>query len=149
MTEDEIKARLAAATPGPWFARPNDLIGGWCVRTADTPPSEGPGEVADFIREEDARLVAAAPADIAALLAEVERLRAEAHELRLMAEEAARAENANAEDAKKERAAVVAWLRTQRLYCTDSTGTPNAVSATYAHAAEAIEGGEHRREEKP
>lgn len=47
----------------------------------------------------------------------------------------------------EERAAVVAWLRTQRLYCTDSTGAPNAVSATYAHAADAIEDGEHRREE--
>ena len=44
----------------------------------------------------------------------------------------------------EERAAVVAWLRAQRLFCTDSTGTPNAVSATYAHAAEAIERGEHR-----
>lgn len=79
---------------------------------------------------------------------EIERLREEAHDLRLMVEKAALAENLNAEDAKRERAAVVAWLRTQRLYCTDSTGTPNAVSATYAHSADAIEDGEHRREEE-
>lgn len=83
MTDEElnaIKARLTSATPGSWFARPNDLIGGWCVRTVDTPPSEGPGEVADFIEEADANFIASAPADIAALLVEVERLRADAFE---------------------------------------------------------------------
>jgi len=47
-----------------------------------------------------------------------------------------------------ERAAVVAWLKKQRIYCTDSTGEPNAVTATYAHAADAIERGEHRRGEE-
>ena len=44
---------------------------------------------------------------------EIEQLREEAHELRLMVEEAALAENLNAEDAKRERAAVVAYLRDQ------------------------------------
>jgi hypothetical protein len=70
-------------------------------------------------------LSAGVDADIAALVAEVERLRAEVAE---------------------ERAAVVAWLKKQRIYCTDSTGEPNAVTATYVHAAEAVERGEHRRE---
>lgn len=119
MTEDGIKARLAAATPGPWFARPNDLIGGWCVRTADTPPSEGPGEVADFIREEDARFIAHAPEDLAALIEEVRYLRGE-------------------------RAAVVAWLREQR----DDTYDPPVPFYDMLVAANAIERGEHHREEE-
>ena len=34
---DAIKARLVAATDGPWYAHADDLIGGWCVRTVDTP----------------------------------------------------------------------------------------------------------------
>ena len=63
---------------------------------------------------------------LAEIIAEVERLRGEA---------------------ERERASVVAWLKKQRIYCTDSTGEPNAVTATYAHAAEAVERGEHRREE--
>ena len=47
-----------------------------------------------------------------------------------------------------ERAAVVAWLKKQRVYCMGSTGEPNAATATYAHAADAIERGKHRREEE-
>jgi len=71
-----LKARLAGATAGPWYMQPNDLIGGWCVRTVDTPPSEGPGEVASFIREEDAVFMAHARVDLPALVAEIEQLRA-------------------------------------------------------------------------
>lgn len=49
------------ATDGPWFVTEEDLVGGWCVRTIDKPPSSGRGiTIADFIREEDARLCAAA-----------------------------------------------------------------------------------------
>lgn len=73
-----IKARLTAATPGPW-EYVDDYIG---VRQA---PTEGhrvadhkyevagivPGEV---VHPEDAVLIANAPSDIAALLAENERL---------------------------------------------------------------------------
>lgn len=62
---------------------------------------------------------------------EIEQLREEAHDLRLMVEEAARAQNANAEDAKRERAAVVDFVRGARL----------------DELADAIERGEHRREE--
>lgn len=87
-----------------------------------------------------------------ALVAEVERLREEAHELRLMAEEAARAENANAEDAKAERAAVVAWLRksandTMLDPMTDRQVYARTYSALHRHA-DMIERGEHRREEE-
>lgn len=63
-------------------------------------------------------------------LAEIERLRAEVHEMRLWAEEAARAENLNAQDAREERAAVVAFVRGARL----------------DELADAIERGEHRRD---
>lgn len=69
-----IKERLSRATPQPWYLQRNDLIGGWCVKTVDAPPSEVPGEVADFVREEDARLIASAPEDLTALIEEVERL---------------------------------------------------------------------------
>lgn len=106
----------------------------------------------------DARLLALAnralAERVAELEAEVERLRY-ALDIERAASRAASADHLDTvqagyeEGVDDERAVVVAWLRTQRLYCTDSTGTPNAVSATYAHAAEAIEGGDHRREEKP
>lgn len=50
-----------AATQGPWYVTENDLIGGWCIRTVDEPPSHGNGiTIADFMREEDAHLCAAA-----------------------------------------------------------------------------------------
>jgi len=74
------------------------------------------------------------------LVAEIERLREEAHDLRLMVEEAARAENANAEDAKRERAAVVAFLREQDA---SIDFRPRVWPM-----AEMIERGEHRREEE-
>ncbi len=70
--------------------------------------------------------------DFNALIAEVERLRDEADEMRRWAEEAAHAENLNALDAQKERAAVVKWLRRMG----------------YVGALD-IERGEHRREEVP
>lgn len=53
------EARLAnAATPGPWYVQPNDLIGGWCLTVEDAPPSSGPREVADFGDEGDTRHIA-------------------------------------------------------------------------------------------
>jgi hypothetical protein len=78
--------------------------------------------------------------DLAALVEEVEHLRGECHTLRLWCEEAARAENLNALDAQKERAAVVAWLRALRA--------GYAGSELITLAADAIERGEHRREVK-
>lgn len=46
-----------------WYAKPNDLIGGWCVMNCDKTPAEadynkGEGDVADFINEETARYIA-------------------------------------------------------------------------------------------
>lgn len=42
-----------------WYAVPNDLIGGWVVRTVDEPPSYGHGyDVADFMTEDIAKYVA-------------------------------------------------------------------------------------------
>jgi hypothetical protein len=87
----------------------------------------------------DADLIAHAPGDIAALIAEVEAARAEAATMRSWAEEAAKAENENAEDARRERAAVVAWLR-EGAYLQLYEETPRAL-------AHEIERGEHRREE--
>ena len=75
-------------------------------------------------------------AEVARLQAEVERLRAEADEMRRWAEEAAHAENLNALDAQKERAAVVAWLREPGEY----------VDPACARLADCIERGVHRKE---
>jgi hypothetical protein len=41
-----------------WYARPNDLIGGYCVMPVDEPPSSGIPEVADFMDEHTAQHVA-------------------------------------------------------------------------------------------
>ena len=77
--------------------------------------------------------------DLAACIEEIGRLRAalaeagkEADTVRLWAEEAARAENLNAQDARREREDAVAFVRGARL----------------DELADAIERGEHRREEK-
>jgi len=76
----------------------------------------------------------------AKLRAEVEKLRAECRTLQLWCEEAAHAENLNADDARAERAAVVAFLRGDPEW-------PSCVACRdaqlYAHA-DAIERGEHR-----
>jgi hypothetical protein len=42
----------------PWFAVPNDLIGGWCVCDRPSPPSAGGIEIADFVSEETAGHIA-------------------------------------------------------------------------------------------
>jgi hypothetical protein len=41
-----------------WYARPDDLIGGWCVMPVDEPPSAGMPAVADFIMQEAAEHIA-------------------------------------------------------------------------------------------
>jgi hypothetical protein len=51
---DLVKAMLSAR----WYARPDDLIGGWCVMPCDLPPSSGAPEVGGFMCEEHARHVA-------------------------------------------------------------------------------------------
>ena len=77
--------------------------------------------------------------DVGALLDALEATNAEAATMRAWAGEAAAAENENAEDARRERVAVVAWLRAE-AYLTLYEATPSDV-------ADAIERGEHRREE--
>ncbi|MFC7530177.1 hypothetical protein [Actinoplanes sp. GCM10030250] len=42
-----------------WYARPNDVIGGWSVTPADVPPSSGIPTVADVASESIARHIAA------------------------------------------------------------------------------------------
>lgn len=51
-------------------------------------------------------------------------------------------------EVERERAGVVAWLRECEVRCSEHDGRENAVSATYRIAANAIERGEHRREEE-
>lgn len=62
MSELDTKSlrRLAReATPGPCYAQPNELVGGWCVTDVDAPPSSGARDLADFTTEADARLLVA------------------------------------------------------------------------------------------
>lgn len=42
----------------PWFARENDIIGGWCVMPVDEPPSLGVPEVANYTTRELAEHIA-------------------------------------------------------------------------------------------
>lgn len=96
---EPIKARLAAAVPGPWRAHdhremarlnedPAEWIGYAWVGYGGDEDGRFQGVVADLDsrkdaskewrerRQHDAAFIAAAPTDIAALVAEVERLRA-------------------------------------------------------------------------
>jgi len=44
-----------------WFAKPDDLVGGWCVMPIDMTPAEAPqgiGEVASFTFKEAAEHIA-------------------------------------------------------------------------------------------
>lgn len=53
------------------------------------------------------------------------------------------------EHLRGERAAVVTWLRDCDKRCREHDGRENAVSETYCKAADAIERGDHHREEEP
>lgn len=78
-----IKDRLAAATPGPWRCvrdDPNEYV--ISIATVnDEILITMPNDVVCSTPEDDADLIANAPADLAALVAEVERLRAQIDEL--------------------------------------------------------------------
>jgi hypothetical protein len=69
---DEIKARLEAATPGPWSHTCDDVL------------DEKKNRVCWDVRGNDAYLIANAPTDLRDLIAEVERLGAENSEARKM-----------------------------------------------------------------
>ena len=81
---DPIRARLAAATPGPWERVP--------AIVSDTRPADcydiwaADDWLCANIHHTDAALIANAPADMAALLAEVERLRETVAHVRGVAE---------------------------------------------------------------
>jgi hypothetical protein len=78
---DEIRARWAAATPGPWthcvWYGTDD--GGWAAigphHEEDDGISDEPGCDAEQCAERDAEAIAAAPSDVAFLLAELDALR--------------------------------------------------------------------------
>lgn len=150
---DAIKARLAAAAPGPWTGMTvRRAIDGNCLAIVREHP-DGEHEsmkgstltiaatlLPQYGDNDTAAMLLHSRADMDALVAEVERLREANHELRLMAEQAAHAENANAEDAKNERADIVSWLRAEDYPCCRQCN---------GQVADAIERGEHRREVKP
>lgn len=84
------------------------------------------------------------------LIAELKEVRNERDEMRRWAEEAAHAENKNAKDAEKERAAVVAWLlKGGSLYWeqVEDDGQVHEWHDLWVLAKD-IERGEHRREEE-
>lgn len=69
-----IKARLAAATPGPWEVESSETVDGSFIANM------GPIMIVPYFQGmapmmADADLIAHAPTDLAALVAEVERLR--------------------------------------------------------------------------
>ncbi|GAA0493685.1 hypothetical protein Ade02nite_21290 [Paractinoplanes deccanensis] len=53
---DDLNRALLAAC---WYARPNDLIGGWSVMPVDQPPSSGYPEVGCFLSRPVAEHIAA------------------------------------------------------------------------------------------
>jgi len=114
---EAIKARLAAATPGPWWVDESR-------RGVEAQAYGYPIEIVARTGRADAVLIAHAPGDIAALVAEVERLREGEDGYR----------QGHSDGCEDERAAVVAWL--------------HAWGGNLAVAADSIERGEHRNEEK-
>ena len=69
----------------------------------------------------------------------------EPNELDYAKEEIASLRATISEVERRERAAVVAWLRDRSAATREWNDTETAVSLTYARAADAIEKGEHRR----
>ena len=79
----EITARCEAATPGPWYAKENWLIGGFSITTKDAyPHDERVPEIATMASKENAEFIAHSRSDIPYLLSEVKRLTAENERLR-------------------------------------------------------------------
>jgi hypothetical protein len=68
---EHLRTLATAASPGPWEARPNELIGGTAVY-----PHDSDREVADFTNPADARYIAAVdPLTVLGLIHEINRLR--------------------------------------------------------------------------
>jgi len=76
---DKVNDMLVLVKPEgeSWYSQKNDLIGGWCVRTVDSPPSKCRAkEIADLVQNEDiSRFIARCPTLIRELLLEIECLR--------------------------------------------------------------------------
>ena len=139
MTDLEtIKARLAAATPGPWYVDES-------LRGVEAQTHGYPVEIVAWTGRADAVLIAHAPGDIAALVAEVEALRAQVQELQALSVSLHKAADAGAQ---AERAAVVSYLKD----LADAAGKRDAfwqgVASGNGYAAQWIERGAHR-EGKP
>lgn len=49
----------AALLAEPWYARPDDTIGGWCITAVDLPPSAGYPTVGDFLSRDIAEHIVA------------------------------------------------------------------------------------------
>jgi hypothetical protein len=96
---------------------------------------------ADLWSYYEALVAANGAGSITELVVQRDAARAEAAEMRAWAEEAARAENENAEDARRERVAVVEWLRAESRVLGDA-------KRLLAWASTQVERGEHRREEE-
>ena len=80
-----IKARWAAATPGPWFAWDRGVGCGWYIALDPEKYRRlPPGIRTDIGRREDAEAIAHAPADIATLIQALEEVRdaLDSHEMR-------------------------------------------------------------------
>jgi flavin-dependent dehydrogenase len=142
---EAIKARLSAATPGPWRRDGNHRakVRGGDGDTLTRVVPESSDEPWSPTDEANADLIAHAPGDIAALIAEVERLREvnDGYLLEMGRQHALLREQKRGENA--ERAAVVAWLREQA-----NSTTADVLRARDLDAADLIERGEHREEKE-
>lgn len=72
---DEIREYSDRVRPGPWYARPNDLIGGWSVNLTGQTVGEGAEEVASFTTKDAAEFIAHAREDVPWLLGVIARVR--------------------------------------------------------------------------
>jgi len=145
---DAIKARLAAATPGPWGLQgaqndyelrgPGPRVNGWnmgplVMEVSRWNKHPSPADVA---------LIEHAPADLTALIAEVERLRAE------LGRATSEAFDLGVKSGEgRERAATVAWLRSES-FIMEYRRKRNLGRHMADVTADFIERGEHRREEE-
>jgi hypothetical protein len=156
MTVDQIliALRRAAEIGYPWSVSPHEaraLVAEVERLRALEADAERARVKADLWSYYEAFVTANGAGSITELVVQRDAARAEAATMRSWAEEAAGAENANAEDAQKECAAVVAWLR---VYAAPSHSDADnlAVSApgaaTVGRPADAIERGAHIKEMK-
>lgn len=66
---EKLRAAATLASDGPWLATPDVLIGGWAVAQSPMESDEGP-YLADFVRDCDARYIAAMHPGVGTALAD-------------------------------------------------------------------------------